>query len=121
MHVDAALLRRDLRRGNDVRNLTTEELRVSLDVGAMFCGHIVVEIDRRHRAFGDARSAVDAFVWIDEHLDPGEAAAALAVWNRAQLIERNRSDDAVAWTDVDACGVACADALLSDHVCHAST
>lgn len=98
--------------------LPSKEFRVELDVAAMLCGHVVVEIDRGHRALGLTRTAVDAFVRIDEHLYAREASSALGGRNLAELIERNRSDDAVAWTDVDACGVARADALLSDDVCH---
>ena len=57
--------------------LTSEEFRVSFDVFAALGGHIVIQIDRRDRALRFARTAVDAFVRIDEHLDAREAAAAL--------------------------------------------
>jgi hypothetical protein len=100
------------------RSLPSKELRVSLDVTAVLGRNVIVEIDSGHRALRFARATVDAFVGIYEHLDPWKAAAAFGRGHRPQLIERNRADDAVARTHVDARGVACADALLSDHVCH---
>ena len=69
----------------------------------------------------DAGAAVDALVRIDEHLDPGESLAAFAGRNGAELFEGDRSDDAVAGADIDAAGVARADALLGDHVCHGAS
>ncbi len=99
--------------------LAPEELRIALDVSAVFGGHVVVEIDRCHGTLGDARAAVDALIGIDEHLDAGEAGAAFAFRNRSQLVERDGANDAVAGADVDACGVTGSDALLGDDVGHA--
>lgn len=87
----------------------------------MFGGHVIIEIDRCDRAFGDARAAVDAFIGIDEHLDPGEACAALGLGNLSKFVERDRANDAVTRTDVDACAVAGTNALLGNDVGHAST
>jgi hypothetical protein len=47
----------------------------------VFGRHVVVEIDRGDGTLGNARAAVDALIGIDEHLDSGEACAALALWN----------------------------------------
>jgi hypothetical protein len=102
----------------DTARLTTKELSIALDVRSVFRGNIIVAIDRGDWAFRYARAAVDAFVRIDEHLNARELLSTLSDWSRAKLIERNRSNDAVAWTNVDARGVARADALLSDHVWH---
>ena len=84
----------------------------------VFGGYVVIEVNRSDRTLGLACAAVDALIWIDEHLDAGESASALGGRHRPKLIERNRPDDAVAGTDVDARGIARADALLGDHVCH---
>ena len=92
-----------------LRALLSKELRVPFDVPAVFRGNVVIEIDRRNRALRFTGAAVDAFVGIDEHLDPRETAAALGRRNLPQLIERNWPDDAVAWADVDARGIARAD------------
>ena len=54
----------------------------------MLGGHIVLVIDRRLRALGDARTAVDALVGVDEQLHAGERAAALGRRHGAQLVER---------------------------------
>ena len=85
----------------------------------MFLRDVIVEIDRRGRAFGNAGAAVDALVGVDEHLDPGEAGSALGGWHLPYLIERDRADDALARTDVHAAGVTRSNALLGDHVRHA--
>jgi hypothetical protein len=84
----------------------------------MFCGDVVVEVDRRNRALGDARATVDALVRIDEHLDAGESRAALAERDGTELVQWHRADDAVAGTDVDARGVTRADTFLGDDVGH---
>jgi len=114
---DPALLSGREPRGNP--SLAPEELRVALDVSAMLGGHVVVEMDRGDGTFGDARAAIDALIGIDEHLDAGEAAAAFALWNLSQLVERDRANDAVAGADVDARGVTRSNALLGDDVGHA--
>ena len=101
------------------RRLSAEERRVSLDVAAVLRGYLVVEVDRRDGAFGFACTAVDAFVGIDEHLDPREPAAAFGRRDLPQLIERHGSKDALARANVDARGVARTNALLGDHVGHA--
>lgn len=85
----------------------------------MFGGHVIVEIDRGHGTFGNARAAIDALIGIDEHLDPGEARAAFALRDLPQLFKRDRTDDAVAGAYVDARGVTGCDALLRDDVGHA--
>src|SRR5215510_14499327 len=82
-----------------------EELGVARDVGAVLGGHVVIEVDRGDRAFCDAGAAVDALVRIDVELDAGRLV-------RAQLVDRQRADDAVARTDVDARRVTRPDALL---------
>ena len=84
----------------------------------MFGGHIIVEIDRRDRTFGDARTAVDALVRVDEHLDPGEACATFGSGNLSEFIERDGTNDAVTRAHVDACAVTGSDALLSNDVGH---
>src|SRR5215475_4009684 len=96
-----------------------EELGVAFDVAAMLGRDLVVEVDRGDRTCGLARAAVDALVGVDEHLDAGEAVAALGGRDAAELVEWYRAHDAVAWADVDAGGIAGADALLGDHVRHA--
>jgi hypothetical protein len=95
-----------------------EECSVPDDVVPMRVRDVVIEIDRSDGALGHARAAVDAFIGIDEHLDPGELARSLVEGNLAKLIERNGADDAVARADVDAGGIAGADAFLGDHMCH---
>src|SRR5262249_32648164 len=60
----------------NARSLPSKELRVSLDVDAVLGRNVIIEIDRGDRALRFARAAVDAFVGIHEHLDPGKAAAA---------------------------------------------
>ncbi len=99
--------------------LSAKERRVALDVGAMLRRHVVIEIDRSDRTLRLARATVDALVRIDIHLDLGEPFASLGWRDGAQLIEWYWPDDAVAGAHVDTACIAGADALLSDHVCHA--
>ena len=77
--------------------------------------------DRVGGTFREARAAVDALVGIDEHLDARQPLATLRRRDGAELVERDRAEDAVARADVDARAVACTDALLGDHVGHASS
>jgi hypothetical protein len=95
-----------------------EECSVPGDVVPMLVGEVVIEINRSDGALSHARAAVDAFIGIDEHLDPGELARSLVEGHLAKLIERDGPDDAIARADVDAGGIAGADAFLGDHVCH---
>lgn len=103
----------------DLAGLAAKELRIAFDVSPMFCGHIVVEIDRRNGTLGDACPAIGTFIGIDEHLDPGEARASFVFGHLAKFVEGNRTDDAIARTNIDARGVTGADAFLGDDVCHA--
>jgi hypothetical protein len=98
-----------------------EELRIAFDVGAVFGGHVIIEIDRGDRALGDARATVDAFIGVDEHLDPWEASAALTLGNLSQFVEGDGTHDAIARANVHACGVTRANALLSNDVGHAKS
>jgi hypothetical protein len=84
----------------------------------MLVGDVVIEINRSRGALGHARTAVDALIGIDEHLDAWEPGRSLVDGDLAKLIERNGPDDAIAWADVDAGGIAGADAFLGDHMCH---
>jgi len=96
----------------------SKELGVPLDVVAMFRRDVIIEVDRRDRALGDAGAAIDAFVRVDEHLDAGEGSAALGCGNLTQFVQWHRPDDAVARTNIDAGGVAGSNALPRNDVCH---
>jgi hypothetical protein len=102
-----------------VPDSTAKESGVAFDVAAVLVWNIGVEIDRVDRAFGNACSAIDALVGIDEHLNARKPCPSLGLGNRAQLLEWNRADDAVARTNIDALGVTGSDALFRDDVTHA--
>ena len=84
----------------------------------MLGGHVIVEIDRCDRTLGDARTAIDALIGVDEHLDPGEAGATFGSGNLSEFIERDGTNDAVTRAHVDACAVTCSDALLGNDIGH---
>src|SRR5437868_7901587 len=85
--------------------LASKERGIARDVAVMLGGDGVVEVDCGRRAFDFAGAAVDAFIWVDEHLDAVELATALGGRDLPELIERNGAEDAVAGADVDARGI----------------
>ncbi|HEY6034347.1 MAG TPA: hypothetical protein VIV58_08810, partial [Kofleriaceae bacterium] len=59
-------------------------------------------VDRSNGALGDARTAVDAVVRVDEHLDTWELFATFGSGHLTELVQRHRPEDAVTGTNVDA-------------------
>lgn len=84
----------------------------------MLGGYVIIEIDRRLGALGNASTAVDALIGVDKELQTGEYGLSIVGRDRADVIDRNRAEDAVAGADIDAAGIAGTGALLGDHVGH---
>jgi hypothetical protein len=89
------------------RDSLFEEVSVDLDVLAPFGGDIVLRKDRLHGAFVDAKTAVNAGVWVDVQLLLDPVLPFLLRWVNA-----------VDGANLDAGGVLGSDAGFGDDVCH---
>ena len=78
---------------------------------------IVLVDDGFDWTFRDAVCAADALLRVDEHSQGAQLAFPRV--ERTNRVERKRTVDAIDRTDLDARGIACADAQLGDDVCHA--